>query len=220
MDTTFSPFFETLVTPFRFLQFYNRKAAVMKPLKSILIITTLVFAIVGCGDDNGGVAKSSGVSESYEPEVRLVKDGPHDFHFQWDEPLNEERIILCLSEEFVQLVDADNDIGGHTRTGFPEQRLVYFPQGSFRSKLFTDTLVFIEILSAHQRSAFPLPSYARDATADFPENIRRLAGENLSYLHYHGIAGESDAYQQILREHPFKPYRVGKPSRLTFTIPE
>ena len=142
-------------------------------------VTHLAF-IAGCSEAGNSDYKVS--IESYVPRVRLVKDGARDFHFQWDEPLKEERIILCRIEVFILVVTADDVIEGHKASGFPEQRLVYFPEGSFRSKLFTDTLVFIEILLAHERGTFPLPAYARDATADFPENLRVPLGQNLSFI--------------------------------------
>ena len=185
----------------------------------LLLLTLVTYSafIAACSEAGDSDHKES--SESYVPRVRLVKDGAHDFHFQWDEPLKEERIILCRSESFFQVVTADNVIEGYKPTGFPEQRLVYFPEGAFTSKLFTDTLVFIEILSAHERGTFPLPAYARDATADFPENLRVPLGHNLSFISHPSIPGRSDAYRRILREHPFKPYRVDKPSRITFEKP-
>ena len=181
----------------------------MKPSKSIIIITTLVFTVVGCGDDNGGVATTTGDSESYEPEVRLVKDGPHEFHFQWDEPLKEERIILCRDETFNSHVLSDNPVyhfkideqGNSVRVQIPisttRLRLFYFPAGTFRSRLVRDYFIFVELLPARERAAFPLPNYAHNATAKYFERDTHL-----------------------LKEHPFKSYRVGKPSLLTFDPPE
>ena len=188
----------------------HHKVIFMKALKSILIAAILVFTVFGCGDDNGGVA---GVSESYTPQVRLVKDGPSEFHFQWGKPLKEERIILCRFESFFLVVTAANVIEGYKPTGFPQQKLVYFPEGSFISKPLTDELVFIEILSAHKRDTFPLPANVFDATADLP-----ICASH-SDCSYPFVNPHWDAYRRILREHPFKPYRVGNSSQLSFDIP-
>ena len=53
----------------------------------------MVFILFGCGGshDKGGYV---GDEDSEVPRVRLVKDGDDLLHFQWDEPLKEERFIL------------------------------------------------------------------------------------------------------------------------------
>ena len=174
-------------------------AVLKNPMKSkstlnhlfLIAVPILMFGVVGCDTDDVGVG------DSYVPRVRLVKDGPNEFHFQWDEPLKEERIILCLVEEFLAITTTSPVIIGYKPTGFPFQRLVYFPEGSFISESIKHQPVFIEILPASERYKYPLPSYAFEQ----PGNNR-------------------EARRRILKEHPFKPYRVGKPPRLTFEKPE
>ena len=89
--------------------------------------------------------------------MRLVKDNDTTFHFQWDAPLKEERIILYFARwaEF----------------GYERHYLVYFPAGVIVSKPVNVSGASgkstVEILSAHERDAFPLPAYAPDASVGF-----------------------------------------------------
>ena len=144
------------------------------------------------------------------PRVRLVKDNDRTFHFQWDKPLKEERIIL---------VHETGELGGKIVSGGVEWKsynfniLVYFPAGSFVSgAVYTERwgelryvmswrdgprrIHSIEILPAHLRNTvdFPTPLYAIN-DGDFV-----LHGD-----------------QVILRDHPsFQECRVDEPSRLAF----
>ena len=151
----------------------------------------VIVAILGCGGDD------SVVSADNVPEVRLVDDGSNDFHFQWDEPLKEERIIpiRCHFEGVAQGRNGELHPYAHSWT-----KLIYFPSDSFVSKpLRESSLVSIKILSSQERAKFSLPTrvYMNDEWYD-----------------YH------DSWLRILKEHPFKPYRVGKPSNLTFEMRE
>ena len=51
-----------------------------------LVLVAMVFIGFSCGGLDGG-----------DPEVFLVRDDEYTFHFQWDEPLVEDRIILVRS---------------------------------------------------------------------------------------------------------------------------
>ena len=94
------------------------------------------------------------VGESYAPRVRLVKDTEYLYHFQWDAPLKEERIILYFAR--------------WAESGYERHHLVYFPAGVIVSKPVNVNRASgkstVEILSAHERDAFPLPAYAPDAS--------------------------------------------------------
>ncbi len=169
----------------------------------LIAVPILMFGVLGCDTDD--VGDDVGVGDSYVPRVQLVKDGPNEFHFQWDEPLKEERIILCLVEEFLAITTTSPVIIGYKPTGFPFQRLVYFPEGSFISESIKHQPVFIEILPASERYKFPLPAKVFEQPG---------WGHKISYnIDY-------DEQRRILEEHPFKPYRVGKPSRITFEMPK
>ena len=66
----------------------------------------------------------------------------------------------------------------------------------------------VEILPAHERGTFPLPAYVPDAS------VEGIAGASSG--DYERIEAWLKARRYILREHPFKPYQVDEPSRLTF----
>lgn len=123
--------------------------------------------------------------------MRLVKDNKHTFHFQWDKPLKEERIIL------VRYSGRD---GGDSM-----EYVAYFPAGAFVSSPVTqsafragDSWVYIrsvELLAAEMRTEVAVP--ARLHTIE--NGLFQVYGD-----------------QVILREHPFfREYHVGEPSRLT-----
>ena len=154
--------------------------------KTLFLSVCVLCVFVACG-----------VGEPYAPRVRLVKDTEYLYHLQWDAPLKEERIILY----FARWADS----------GTEHHDLVYFPAGVIVSKPVNVSGALgkstVEILSAHERYAFPLPAYAGDASVG---------------IHYYDrgvdVAEWEKASRLILREHPFKPYRVGVPSRITFPL--
>lgn len=160
----------------------------------LIAVPILMFGVLGCDTDS--------VGDSYVPRIRLVKDGPNEFHFQWDEPLKEERIILVRYRPIVAITTTSPTIERYEPSPLFEHILLYFPLDSFISKSVQGGIASIEILSAIERNAFPLPSTAL-------LNPRRLTVPHL--------LGEP---KRILKEHPFKPYRVAKPSSLMFEIPE
>ena len=150
-----------------------------------------MFVFFGCGN---------------APRVRLVKDNDTTFHFQWAEPLKEERIIVVrYNSKFVFRPHRDSE-RGMRQTPMEVEHLVYFPAGAFVSAPVSSPRSYpnswdhdsVEILPARLRSTVPVPARLytiRDG--DF-----RSHGERV-----------------ILREHPFfQEYHVGKPSRITFTL--
>lgn len=164
----------------------------------LLGLSILLCIFFGCGNSSG-VGDDS--DDSYVPRIRLVKDGTNEFHFQWDGPLKEERIVLCRYDVFILVTTDSPEPVRREVSGFPTQSLIYFPKGALISEPVRDNnLIFVEILSAQERDSFALPAHASDATIP-------------SSSQWFWFGGEA---RRILREHPFKPYQIGEPSRLTF----
>ena len=172
--------------------------------KTLFLSVCVLCVFVACGNSRTDVS----VGESYAPRVRLVKDAENLYHFQWDAPLKEERIILYFVRWAESGSSALDEFGFRIRSlGHESHYLVYFPAGVIVSKpaYLSRRATGVEILSAHERDAFPLPAYASDASVG---------------IHYRDL-GRVDAVREkamrfILREHPFKPYRLGVPSRIAF----
>ena len=174
----------------------------MREFISFLIVVSVVVCL-GCYTEN--VDNYNGDS-SYVPSVRLVRDGDFEYHFQWDEPLKEDRIVLIRVHQFgswIHEVTSDNILTG--RVLYHEfinpaisTRLILFRQGDFISEpeMLEGWHCLIEILPAHERNTLPLPATA----------AKFIYGPN----------NNDEDYQRILKEHPFKPYRLGKSSRITF----
>ena len=123
-----------------------------------------------------------------DPEVYLVKDGESEFHLQWTEPLKEQRIVLFHRTRF--------DYYGSQITN---SVLYFFPVGEFRSRLFRhnevvgqNVLLSVELPPASTRDTFDRPNTVWDATTEF------------TYI------------DTVLVGHPYRPYDVGKPSKITF----
>ena len=177
-----------------------------------IFVLTVVFISLGCNDSTTITTSRNG---SNTPHVRLVKDDPREFHFQWDAPLKEERIILIsvreMKGEQVPLADSDLVEIRSVPSSETEEALVHFQTGSFISKPIRfyappswPSLAFIAILPSSERDKFSLPTHAfldlRWAWQTPDKGMERT--------------------QRILKEHPFKPYRLGKPSQIIFEPPE
>ena len=163
------------------------------------LLAFLMFVGFGCG----GVRDvcDCGVPDNYSPTVRLVKDTERSFHIQWHDTLLEERIVL------VRFVYTNiNWVREGWRT--PTLVLHYFRPEEFRSghmyvydRDFMDKQqVTVEILPATDRYKLKLP---------YP------LGYELSSAGDHRFGNV-----QVLVEHPFKPYKVGTPSKLIFSRTE
>jgi len=199
----------------------------MKPI--LLFLPALV--ILACG---GTRYCCDCPPDTDTPRVRLVKDTPATFHVQWDAPLKEERIILVRMRRWIG--SFDNPTPTVPQEAFPddlealsirrlssglgfdqdykfltdELHLLWFRTGQFRSveiliatrpitaaaEILFETFPFVEILADHKRSDIKLPSIAHNAGPD--------------------AASDGTQAQRLLAEHPFKPYELGKPSKLTF----
>ena len=178
----------------------------MRYLKHKLTYITACFLIVFVGCDNA-------------PRVRLVRDNDETYHFQWDEPLKEERINLV---RFGGVEVIHNDYSSFFPQGRPfTQRkhhreypmeydfLVYFPARSFVSApLYKQEITEDYGLSSeHTRSVEIMPAHLRN-TGYFPARLRAIIVDRGFEVHD----------QVILRDHPFfREYRVDKPSHLDFT---
>lgn len=152
----------------------------------------LAFAVIGFMGLSCGSPFDIG-----NPEVYLVEDSSSEFHLQWTEPLEEERIVLM---SFFNPRKNEN-----------WYYLLHFPVGSWRSELFGERWTIyqevageyhnpenqatasVEILSDGERSKVKLPAHANNTTEE-GESIELFVG------------------------HPFKPYNVGKPSKLNFSL--
>lgn len=179
----------------------------------IFAILAISFWLVACGHSHTLIVQCECCTAGDQPipEIRLVQDTAaydtrrHElrtsFHFQWDAPLQEERLVL------VEILES-----GQWSSEEPQRYLLAFPAGSFRSDQIevhlglsygTDAYA-IKILEAAERAELPLPRY-------------------VDYLAYtKGTDTVSPPGQKLresvllLKEHPFKPYKVGSPSVLRF----
>ena len=134
--------------------------------------------------------------------MRLVKDDDATFHFQWAEPLKEERIIL------VRLSGVIFDPKYKAEYSHEEELLVYFPPGTVvsyaidrpRALEYTSMAILGRIDSVEI-----LPAALRETV--LPADVWKIGEDGL--FRGHG--------KRILREHPFfRDYRVAPLSRITF----
>ena len=146
------------------------------------------------------------------PRVRLVKDDDETFHFQWAEPLKEERIILVRVNGWL--------VYNAERRSQQKYYLVHFAVGSILSAPIPrrwncsghwGDIDSVEILPAHRRN-----------TIDFPARLYKVPETitgNRSNLPIIRNGFEVHGDQVILREHPFfQEYRIDEPSRLDFAV--
>ena len=150
------------------------------------------------------------------PRVRLVKDDDATFHFQWAEPLKEERIIL------VRRSGVTVSIGRRhiRRTPFDRDVLVYFPEGALISAPVWQTIkgysyehVAGEVEGISNTEYIGtveiLPTDLRETV--LPADVYEIRGMGFRRRYEH---------DRILREYPlFREYRVDLPSHLTFELP-
>lgn len=140
------------------------------------------------------------------PRVRIVRGDDRTFHFQWDKPLKEKRIIL------VRLSGVNFDHRYKAEHPHEEELLVFFPPGTvvsnaidrpraleFTSMAFLGRIDSVEILPAHLRNTIRVPA-----------RLYKVA----EYNHSFEVHGD----KVILRDYPFfrQKYRICKPSRITF----
>ena len=127
-----------------------------------------------------------------DPEVYLVKDGENEFHIQWTESLKEQRIVLFHRTRF--------DYYGSQIT---DSYLYFFPVGEFRSRLFDYYEFPYQEIPSPILLSVELPSAAARDNLDRPHDVWDATTEN-------------KRIDTVLVGHPYRPYDVGKPSKLTF----
>ena len=180
----------------------------------IFAILAISFWLIACGHSHTLIVQCECCTAGDQPipEIRLVQDTAaydtrrHElqtsFHFQWDAPLQEERLVL------VEILES-----GQWSSEEPQRYLLAFPAGSFRSDQMyvdlyprtdaTDAYV-IKILEASARLELPLPRYV--------DYLAYTKGTDTVSPPGH----EQRESVLLLKEHPFKPYKVGSPSVLRF----
>ena len=183
-------------------------------MKAIFLIP-LSLLVFSCGSARYGCDCVTDTN-SPTPKVRLVKDSPTTFHFQWKEPLKEERIILIrmrrvnargsggggltdpyLMDEETHLLRFETTL--YQPTQFRSRRFsIMGPGASNATRIPPGLTPYAEILPDRTRHDIALPAHSRSATG---------GGDSISEGFSH----------QLLVEHPFKPYELGKPSKLIFT---
>ena len=189
----------------------------MKPLTLLFLLPLLA-----CGN------------QQRTPEIRLVKDNADGFHLQWDEPLREERTIL------VNLTTVYNywntDYTKRIERIMKRVQVLHFPDGVFKSAYIDLTLMMhspknsrftIEILDVSNKKdrekltkqSMPHPVISYIDLDDCVKLAMNTTIKTIPYrenLYRDGTGGKIQ--EEILTEHPFKPYAVGSPSILHFKI--
>ncbi len=154
-------------------------------VKTVFISVCVLFVFLGC---------------ERTPRVRLVKDDEMTFHFQWNKPLKEERIIL-IHYSGAQFSSDGREIPFEDR-----EKLVYFPAETFVSApVSIATWAYRNTSSSYIDSVEILPAHSRETS--LPAHVYKIAGNR-----FHQRKGG-----RLLRQHPFfREYRVDQPSRITF----
>ena len=164
-------------------------------MKVICILMTS-FYLLACGHN-----RPHSEVETPIPEVRLVEDYRKytsrgdplfGYHLQWDAPLPDERIVL---------VEIEYNIGAPI--GPYGRLLIKFDAGQFRSEMLTISMAWEPPL--HWYTIKILEAKERDTLTQFPHEVWKSGAEYFTR-----------DQSVILKEHPFKPYRVGTPSMLRF----
>lgn len=178
----------------------------------IIFILAISCWFLACGHSHTLVVQCERCTAGDQPipEIRLVQDTVDydtrryelraSFHFQWDAPLQEGRFVL------VEILETR-----HWSSDEPQRYLLAFPDGSFRSDQMviwlhhgTDGPYSIKILEASARAELTLPRYVDYLAYTKNSDSVSPPGQELR---------ESVL---LLKEHPFKPYKVGSPSVLRF----
>ena len=97
-------------------------------MKILACLLTLVM-FIGFSCSGGRDVCDCGVPDNYSPTVRLVKDTDRSFHFQWDDTLLAERIVLARytrTQTSIRRARALN----HDRSNYTASTPVSFDQGS------------------------------------------------------------------------------------------
>ncbi len=169
----------------------------------VFVLSLLLCVFLGC--DN-------------PPRVRLVKDDDSTFHFQWEDPLKEARIILIRYSG----VTVSQYKGHYRKTPFDRDLLIYFPAGAFISApARTDAIAKTSYEYIWGEVGDVANTEYIGSVDIFPAHFR--ASVLPAYVHRINAGGsfrEREEHERILREYPlFKAYRLGEPTNLTFELP-
>ena len=154
-------------------------------------LVVIVFTGFNCGVLDGN------------PEVYLVKDSDNSYHLQWTEPLEERRIVL-IKITSISIQFSWNNEEFVTKTGRERERehLLIFPAGVFRSDRFSGVDITPSTVTGNvQLISVEIPPAKARFNVDLPKKA------------FHT---ESKEYEELLVGHPFQPYDVGEPFKLTF----
>ena len=161
------------------------------------------------------------------PEIRLVKDNAYGFHLQWDEPLREERIVLVeITTEYDDVTDDSKPV----EQILTRVQALHFPSGVFKSPYVNLTLMrhspkrsrfTIEILDVSDKSdrdKLTTQSMPHSVISylDLDDCVQFAMDTTVTYRKSGLSRGK--VQEEILNEHPFKPYTVGSPSILHFEV--
>ena len=166
-----------------------QKVIFMKPLKSILFAAILVFTVLGCVNDNGGVDESG-------PEVYLIKD-----------PADEDAFYIQLNERPLTDIVILVGIKCHDKT--TETTPVLLKAGTVQSPS-------IRVLSTGSDDVFAYSNTLGHPDYDegFCTITIRPAEERNNLPPTHVYKGSL----KVSSHYPFQPYTVGEPSEQTFTF--
>ena len=160
------------------------------------------------------------------PEIRLVKDNADGFHLQWDEPLPAERIVLV---EMTTVYDTSAEDARPVEQILKRVQVLHFPDGVFKSPYINLTLMrhspeksrfTIEILDVGDKN-----DQEKLTTQSMPhlviscsdlKSCVEFAMDTIATRA--SLHGRGQVREEILNEHPFKPYTVGSPSILHFDV--
>ena len=182
----------------------------MKPLTLLLLLPLLA-----CGN------------QQPTPEIRLVKDNADGFHLQWDEPLREERIVLV---EITTVYDHSTDDSKPVEQILTRVQALHFPAGVFKSPYINLTLMrhsprqsrfTIEILDVgdkNDQEKLTTQSMPHSVISyiDLDDCVEFAMDTTVTYREAGYSRGQ--VQEEILNEHPFKPYTVGSPSILHLEV--
>ena len=161
------------------------------------------------------------------PEIRIVKDNADGFHLQWDGPLREERIVLVEMTTVYDHSTGDSKPIEHILT---RVQALHFPDGVFKSPYINLTRMrhsprrsrfTIEILDVgdkNYREKLTTQSMPHSVISyfDLDDCVEFAMDTTVTYREAGYSRGQ--VQEEILNEHPFKPYTVGSPSILHLEV--
>lgn len=148
-----------------------------------IVLVAMVFFVISCGFIDG------------DTEIYLVRDSEDTFHFQWNEPLVTDLIILVRATYHSTdgRSEFEDDLVLLTAGTIQSPVIVAFSTGNYDAFSYPNGdsgTVTITILPAEALGNYPLPDWT--------------------------YSNGFDGTMHILTGYPFQPYDVGEPSELVF----